>query len=710
MRTTNRISRELLLTRKQIYRAAKELQINPRRTETERFSWSPSEFEALKNWAVGRADQRVEELISKHGLRVSLLNNRRYLGNKHSISEAIRAVVDENCTDVHTVADLFAGTGAVSHAFRDKRVVTNDLMYSNYLSNVAWFSPEYYRRDLIAQYIVKFNAVATSANNYMRKNFANTYFSADDCSKIGQIRQFIEEEKAEGRILTREYAILITALLYGMDRAANTVGHYDAYRQNAEFESPLVIPLLLPEIDLHPENESYNANANEIISEVECDVLYLDPPYNSRQYCDSYHLLENVARWEKPKVAGVSKKMDRSSLKSDYCMAAAPSALRGLVEASSARYILLSYNNMSDKGNSRSNAKISDEEIYDILESYGHVTVFSVPYKVFSAGQSDIQDNVERLFLCERAEQSRPLQVVQSPMNYTGGKARLLPQLQEHFPEASTFVDLFSGGGVVAVNSSCRNIRVNDANKMVIGLMRLFAKTSIDELLSSIDGHIETYSLSNTAEHGYEYYGCESSSGLADYNKEPYQALREGFNRTVDAGSPDLILFYLLIIFGFNNQIRFNRKGHFNLPVGKRDFNAKMRRKLKTFCTAIQEKNIQFSSVDFRNFDLNALPEGSLIYCDPPYLITMAAYNENGQWTTEDERALLAFLEEADRLGHKFALSNVTRAKGKTNDILTEWISKNQYAHRELAVSYANSNYQRKAEQERTVEVLVTNY
>ena len=129
-------------------------------------------------------------------------------------------------------------------------------------------------------------------------------------------------------------------------------------------------------------------------------MIYIDPPYNSRQYCDAYHLLENVARWEKPEVFGVAKKMDRSGMKSRYCTAGAAEAFEALVGDIRARYILLSYNNMAEKGNSRSNAKISDEDILRILRQKGVVKVFSESYKPFTTGRSDIEENAERLFLC----------------------------------------------------------------------------------------------------------------------------------------------------------------------------------------------------------------------------------------------------------------------------------------------------------------------
>ena len=90
--------------------------------------------------------------------------------------------------------------------------------------------------------------------------------------------------------------------------------------------------MLLPEIDLNLNNRIFNEDANELIERIECDLLYLDPPYNSRQYSDAYHLLENVARWEKPEVFGVARKMDRSALKSDYCMSNATQAFEDLID------------------------------------------------------------------------------------------------------------------------------------------------------------------------------------------------------------------------------------------------------------------------------------------------------------------------------------------------------------------------------------------
>lgn len=251
--------------------------------------------------------------------KTTKINNRRYLGNKYKLLPFITEVIEKECENVNTVADIFAGTGAVASAFTDRKIITNDIMYSNYICHVAWFSSEDYSEDKIIDLIVYYNNKVVEQDNYMSENFADTYFSLEDCRKIGFIRQDIEDRFKKGEINTRERALLITSLLYAMDKIANTCGHYDAYRKEAEFEKHLELYVPQPDENLNENNVCYNMDTNELVPNIEADLVYIDPPYNSRQYCDAYHLLENVARWEKPKVFGVARKMDRTVLKSDYC-------------------------------------------------------------------------------------------------------------------------------------------------------------------------------------------------------------------------------------------------------------------------------------------------------------------------------------------------------------------------------------------------------
>lgn len=328
------------------------------------------------------------------------INNRRYLGNKYKLLPFITKVVNENTEDIQIVADIFAGTGAVASAFLDKTIITNDTLYSNYICHIAWFGSQMFSEEKIRNYIIFYNTVDISEDNYMTENFSDTYFSKADCCRIGFIRQNIEDEFLIGNINDRERAILITSLLYAMDKIAKTCGHYDAYRKGAEFDKALELYVPVPQNSNSSKNRCYNIDANELVKEIYADLVYIDPPYNSRQYCDAYHLIENVARWEKPKVKGVARKMDRAMLKSDYCTQKATVAFEDLIERINAKYILLSYNNMAKKGNDRSNAKISDEDICRILEAKGELTIFSENYKAFTTGKSSINDNKERLFLC----------------------------------------------------------------------------------------------------------------------------------------------------------------------------------------------------------------------------------------------------------------------------------------------------------------------
>ena len=330
------------------------------------------------------------------------INNRRYLGNKYKLLPFITGVIKENCSDFDVFTDIFAGTGAVSSAFTDKQLNTNDILFSNYISNTAWFSPEDYDTSKLVKLICDYNTLEGNEENYMTKNFADTYFSRSVCSKIGHIREDIENRHSSKYINNREYAILITSLLYAMDRIANTCGHYDAYRKGIDLsDQVLEMRMLSAQKGLNKNNHCYNEDSNELAKTIKSGLVYLDPPYNSRQYCDAYHLVENVAKWKKPEVFGVAKKMDRSALKSDYCTRSAPKAFDDLISNLDAQYILVSYNNMENKGNDRSNARISDKEILDSLNARGEVSIFTEDYKAFTTGKSDRSDNQERLFLCK---------------------------------------------------------------------------------------------------------------------------------------------------------------------------------------------------------------------------------------------------------------------------------------------------------------------
>lgn len=672
--------------------------------------WSTELISEIKKHIESKKNIEEKETVQLL-YKTTKINNRRYLGNKYKLLDFITEVIESNCKDVNTVADIFAGTGAVASAFTNKKVITNDLMYSNYICHLAWFGTEAFSEDKIIDYIMCYNNLQVSEENYMTTNFADTFFSFADCSKIGFIREDIEKSFTKGKINERERALLITSLLYAMDKIANTCGHYDAYRRKAEFNKNLELSVPQPSSN-NPNNCCYNKDANDLVKDIEVDLVYIDPPYNSRQYCDAYHVLENVAKWEKPEVFGVARKMDRTSLKSDYCTTKATTAFESLVENIKAKYIVLSYNNMAEKGNDRSNAKIDDEDILRILSKKGKVEVFSSRYKAFTTGKSNIAENEERLFVCKCYEKNKEL--IQSPLNYIGGKYKLLPQLLPLFPkDVSTFVDLFSGGCNVGVNIHCNKVLFNDSQEHLINLLKVFKSLDKDVIFDMINEIIQKYNLSNSAINGYKYYGDDSSNGLGKFNKEKFINLREDLNKKKNNDYYGYyIMLYVLIVYSFNNQIRFNSKGDFNLPVGKRDFNTKMQSKLSKFIDRLKSGDYEFSCQDFKNISMENFEDGTFVYADPPYLITCATYNEQGGWTEESERDLLNYLDSVHKNGYRFALSNVLESKGKRNEILIEWTQKNKDKYKviDLDFNYSNSNYQTKDKTNPAREVLIINY
>lgn len=275
---------------------------------------------------------------------------------------------------------------------------------------------------------------------------------------------------------------------------------------------------------------------------------------------------------------------------------------------------------------------------------------------------------------------------IKSPLNYTGGKYKLLNQILPLFPEdINTFVDLFTGGCNVAINVNANRIIANDLCSEVISVYEGIQNGTTEENIRMIEETINEYRLSKE-------------------NKEGYLELRSYYNE----GNKEWYIFYTLIAYAFNNQIRFNKKGEFNIPFGKdrSDFNPALKQKFRDFSDAIHNKNIKFTNYDFRKLSVDKLKENDFVYLDPPYLITDATYNMG--WNEEAEKDLLSLCDRLNEKGIKFAISNVLEHNGSKNEILTEWSKK--YNINYLNYNYSNCNYHKKDNGHKSVEVLITNY
>lgn len=282
--------------------------------------------------------------------------------------------------------------------------------------------------------------------------------------------------------------------------------------------------------------------------------------------------------------------------------------------------------------------------------------------------------------------------MIKSPLNYTGGKYKLLPQILPYFPSnINTFVDMFCGGLNVSANVKCKRIIANDLDEHVIGIYESIKEHDIETIESWIRTWLKMYELS-------------------DSNEEMYYKLRANYNDFIKFDKNSIlhdmnIMLFVLVCHSFNNMIRFNKKGDFNVPFGKRTYNPNMRKNLVDFYNAIHNVDITFSSKDFRKLDLQGLSKDDFVYCDPPYSITCAAYNSG--WDSKDDKDLMDLLDKLHEDGIRFALSNVFSNKGRVNKQLIKWSKKYNVYH--LNASYSNCSYH-KSSINKTDEVLITNY
>ena len=183
-------------------------------------------------------------------------------------------------------------------------------------------------------------------------------------------------------------------------------------------------------------------------------------------------------------------------------------------------------------------------------------------------------------------------ELIKSPLNYVGGKYKLLPQILPLFPDnIDMFIDLFGGGFNVGINVKANKIIYNDLCWQVVELLSTMKLTSLEDQLNIIKLYIDKYNLSKE-------------------NQEGFLKLRSHYNKN---HLP--ILLYTLICYSFNNQIRFNSKGEYNIPFGKREYNKSLQNKLKLFVNELHKKNIYLFSKDFRELKINFLKENDFIYC-----------------------------------------------------------------------------------------------
>jgi len=327
------------------------------------------------------------------------IGNRRYIGGKSLLINAITDSIPAHIPK-RSFCDIFAGTGVVgAAAFAQFESVTfNDLLHSNEVIYKGFFGKGTFSQSKLEEFRneMSIRSYKPLKHNYFSSNFSGKYFSERSAKAIGMIRETIEVNSYGFN--QREKFIALASLLYSSDRIANTVGHYEAYRKSVKDFKEFEFRLISPSRDFKA--EIHRKDANLLAKEIKFDVVYIDPPYNSRQYSRFYHVLETLTKWDKPVLEGIALKPPTENV-SEYCKVGAVDAFEDLISSLETRLIIVSYNNTYSSKSSSSRNKISLEEIKSILKAKGKTRTKKIPHKHFTAGNTDFDNHLEYLFVTE---------------------------------------------------------------------------------------------------------------------------------------------------------------------------------------------------------------------------------------------------------------------------------------------------------------------
>lgn len=351
----------------------------------------------------------------------------RFIGNKEKLLDTIYGAVVSSGIDTGTFCDFFSGTSNVGRYFKEKgfEVISSDLLYFSYVLQKAYIEnnsePEF--KKLLKAIGKTDSSLFSSPFNYVRNylndlkgskgfiykhyteegtagdEFKRKYFTPENGKKIDAIRIQIEEWKKENLITKAEYFVLLAALIESVPFYANISGVYAAFLKN--YDPRALKPLEIKPINFYSSTKShkvYNMDSMKLADSLDVDILYLDPPYNARQYAPNYHLLETIAKYDNPQIKGVTGMRDYKEQKSDFCNKdTALAALNNIAMKAKYKTLILSYN---------SEGIMPEKDILSVLNNYGDVSLKSVDYLRFksnSNGASKDKKHIqEQLYILER--------------------------------------------------------------------------------------------------------------------------------------------------------------------------------------------------------------------------------------------------------------------------------------------------------------------
>lgn len=617
----------------------------------------------------------------------------RYIGNKESMVEEIDSFIESRVESEEslTLFDAFCGTGAVSDRLKNKfnLVINDNLKWATVYTAGRLYASSCHFERLGFDPFAFLNQSDEKVQGFIYKNYAPTessrmYFTPENAARIDYFRKQIEEWHKNKLLSEAEYMLLLASLVESVSRVSNTAGVYGAFLKKWDGRALKPIEFIKPAYNACDSLniKIYNDKTENIISDVKCDILYLDPPYTQNQYGTQYHLLETLILNDHPSVSKVTGSRPVMPMRSDWSKEyKAHILLDRIIANTTARYIVMSYNN---------DGLMSKEYIEAVMKRYGKPETYcckKISYKKYQNWKSqNHKDHFEYLFFVEKKD---PADVVyESPLNYIGSKARVIPAIRENLPsDIDDFIDAFGGGFNVGINIRSESVVYNEYNHFVKELIESFWQYDTFSYIVYMKKMIRRFELEPGRKDAY--------LNVRDY----YNSLPE------DKRDPRLLL--VVILYSFQQQIRFNSNHGFNNPVGMRWFNDNLLEKLVSFSRRIKELNVCFSCADYTDTFRYVDDGHTFVYLDPPYMLTNGSYNDGKRgfkgWDVSQEAALFEFLDKLNHEGSRFMLSYVLEHKGKVNQNLVNWTQDNHYHIIELGDILGISGSRRK-------EILVTNY
>lgn len=312
-----------------------------------------------------------------------------YIGSKQSLLDFLETTIEEFTGykegDSFVFGDLFAGTGVVGQRYKEKghSVISNDIQYYSYVLNKHYIENIPELDDSLLEYFNNLNPVKGFIyNNYCEgSGSGRNYFTNENGMKCDAVRIELERMYRAGEINDNLYFYYLASLINSIDKYANTASVYGAFLKHIKKPAQKEFILELLPVGNGNIGKVYNEDINELIKKVGGDVLYIDPPYNNRQYCSNYHVLETIAKYDTPKLRGVTGLRDETYQKSKYCSKRTViDIFEDLIKNADFKYIILSYNN---------EGLMDLKTIKDIMSKYGEYDFFTKEYRRFKADRDE---------------------------------------------------------------------------------------------------------------------------------------------------------------------------------------------------------------------------------------------------------------------------------------------------------------------------------